>query len=121
MARTAHHRARTRYRYDTHLATEMHGLRYSAAVLTDAARDGRRPPAGRPPPGHRPHLGARCPGPVRRPMGRRGGAQGAAAAAQPGRLLRALVNRPAGPLDAEAADAVDVPPARHRHHALWLS
>ncbi|MCX4986359.1 hypothetical protein [Streptomyces sp. NBC_00572] len=37
-----------------------------------------------------------------------------------GALLRTL-NTPEGVLDAEAADAVDIAPARHRHSSLWLA
>ncbi|MFB7358322.1 hypothetical protein [Streptomyces gardneri] len=37
-----------------------------------------------------------------------------------GVLLR-LVNSPAGALDLEAADAVDIPPARHRHSGVWFA
>ncbi|MFB9435066.1 hypothetical protein [Streptomyces showdoensis] len=32
-----------------------------------------------------------------------------------------LVDSPAGRLAPEAADTVDVPPARHRRAALWLA
>ncbi|ALO10164.1 hypothetical protein AQF52_4570 [Streptomyces venezuelae] len=37
-----------------------------------------------------------------------------------GVLLR-LVNSPAGALDLDAADAVDIPPARHRHSGVWVA
>jgi hypothetical protein len=33
---------------------------------------------------------------------------------------RALADGRTGPLTAGAADTVDVPPVRHRHHAIWL-
>ncbi|MGA5220886.1 hypothetical protein ACPCAE_33120 [Streptomyces cinereoruber] len=37
-----------------------------------------------------------------------------------GRVLR-LVNTPDGTLDLAAAEAVDVPPARHRHSGVWFA
>ncbi|MFI8966203.1 hypothetical protein ACIGO8_29280 [Streptomyces sp. NPDC053493] len=40
--------------------------------------------------------------------------------ARAGRLV-GLVNRPGRALDVEAADRVDVPPARHRRAALWMA
>ncbi|MGW0613708.1 hypothetical protein [Streptomyces sp. NPDC002788] len=39
---------------------------------------------------------------------------------QVGTLLK-LVNSTAGELALDAADAVDVPPARHRRGSLWLA
>ncbi|GHA63783.1 hypothetical protein ACIQRS_09030 [Streptomyces termitum] len=35
--------------------------------------------------------------------------------------VRRLARTPGGPLDLDAADTVDVPPARHRHGARWLA
>lgn len=122
MARTAHHRARAPHRYDTVLTTELYDLRYSAAVLTDAARDGRRP---------RPRVVRRRVAvrtwarDIRDTSVARWTAEQERRARQElrrrVRLVRALVNRPAGPLDPDAAEAVEVPPTRHRHHALRLS
>ncbi|MFE5944872.1 hypothetical protein [Streptomyces sp. NPDC056480] len=39
---------------------------------------------------------------------------------QAGRVL-SVVNAPDGTIDPDAADSVDIPPARHRHSALWLA
>ncbi|WP_226962675.1 MULTISPECIES: hypothetical protein [unclassified Streptomyces] len=120
MARTAHHRARAHRRYDTALTTLHHDLRYSAAVLASAGHGGRRP----------------FPQRVRRLVTVRtwartvqdsSVARWSAGQERRGRqelragvrLLRALVNRPTGELDRDAADDVDVPPARHRRDALW--
>ncbi|WP_254711555.1 hypothetical protein [Streptomyces sp. TRM64462] len=122
MARTAHHRPRARHTYDTHLTTVLHDLRFSAAALADAARDGRRArPQGvrrRVTVRHR----ARA---MRDPSVARWAAEQERSARQRlrGQLrpLRALVDQPAGPLDLDAADAVDVLPARHRRLALWLA
>ncbi len=119
MARTAHHRARAHRRYDTALTTLHRDLRYSAAVLAAAGRGGRRP---LPRPVRRSvtvRTWARTSGPVRRPLEHAAGAPARQELRARVRLLRASVNRPAGALDRDAADDVDVPPARHRRDALW--
>jgi hypothetical protein len=36
-------------------------------------------------------------------------------------ILRRLVNTPTGELALEAAEAVDVPPANHRHSSVWFA
>ncbi|WP_055602132.1 hypothetical protein [Streptomyces aureus] len=37
-----------------------------------------------------------------------------------GRVL-SVVNAPDGTIDLDAADTVDIPPARHRHSELWFA
>ncbi|MEU6553465.1 hypothetical protein ABZ915_24765 [Streptomyces sp. NPDC046915] len=100
----------------------LRDLRYSARSLTDAARESRRP----------------HPCAVRREVdfysfARHGHDRSVAwwsateerrarqrLRAQVGTLLR-LVNSTADELALDAADAVDVPPARHRRGSLWLA
>ncbi|WP_411102995.1 hypothetical protein [Streptomyces sp. cmx-4-9] len=100
----------------------LHDLRYSTQCFTQAARESTRP----------------VPRPVRRtvvvhsfaryrqdrsivPMS--AGEERRARQrlrAQVGLLLR-LVNSSTGQLALDAADAVDLPPARHRRSSLWLA
>ncbi|MEU9295259.1 hypothetical protein [Streptomyces sp. NPDC048266] len=37
------------------------------------------------------------------------------------RVLLRLVNAPGGAVDVDAADLVDIPPARHRRGGLWFA
>lgn len=122
MARTTHHRARARRPTDLGHTTVLHDLRYSAAILAGAARDGGRP---RPQVVRRRVTVHRWGRHIQDPAVARWAAEQERQARQElrgrVRLLRSLVNQPAGPFDRDSADTVEVPPARHRHHALWLA
>lgn len=98
-------------------------LRYSARVLAEAAREGRRP---------RPTRVRRTVEIHRLPRADHDGTVGRSAAQEERRARRRLRDRllalrgligasRTGPLDRGAADAVDVPPARHRHGARWFA
>ncbi|WP_256962186.1 hypothetical protein [Streptomyces sp. NRRL B-24572] len=129
MARTAHHPSRGRRRFRADMlkgqpwhAVVLHDLRYSTRDVSEAVREGRRP---------RPH-------PVRRavevyafPRHQGDGSVAREAAVEErrarqrlrrraGTLLR-LVDSPGGVIDLDAADLVDIPPARHRRGGLWLA
>ncbi|WP_406060897.1 hypothetical protein OG462_25035 [Streptomyces sp. NBC_01077] len=100
----------------------LHDLRYSARDVSEAVREGRRP----------------RPRPVRRavevyafPRHQGDGSVAREAAAEErrarqrlrrrtGMLLR-MVNSPDGVIDPDTAEAVDIPPARHRRSGLWLA
>lgn len=128
MARTAHHR-RSRS-LDTYgwspgspwSSVVLHDRRYSVRDVTEATQKSRRP----------------TPSTIRRtvdvyslPRYRQDRSVALAAATEERRarqrlrarvgLLLRLVNSPADALVHDAADAVDVPPARHRRSALWLA
>ncbi|MFC8824335.1 hypothetical protein ACFT9I_03140 [Streptomyces sp. NPDC057137] len=129
MARTAHHlplsRAGSAGEYDHRpwRSVRLYGLRYSARALADAARASRRP----------------VPEAVRRRVDVRSWARAdthdrsvsiqAALDERRDRqrlraqltALRGLVDAPGGVVALDAADAVDVTPARHRRCALWLA
>lgn len=138
MARTAHHLPLPRTRGTTGTtgtgstaegrrpwrSVRLYDLRYSARALTEAARASRRP----------------VPGAVRRSVDVYAWARAdtrdrevSTWAARDERrdrqrlrarvsALRGLVDAPGGgALALDAADAVDVPPARHRRCALWLA
>ncbi|MFF3837754.1 hypothetical protein [Streptomyces sp. NPDC001930] len=129
MARTAHHIPRSRRPFpvdrgwgDPYLSLVLYDLRRDAACLTEAAREGTRP---------RPRA-------IRRAVAQydwprfgqdRTVARWAAKEERRDRmrlrtrtgLLLRLVNSPGGTLDLGAADAVDVPPARHRRSGLWVA
>ncbi|MGW5849079.1 hypothetical protein ACWFQ8_14195 [Streptomyces sp. NPDC055254] len=128
MARTAHHLPPSVGR-DVHdcppgspwHSVDLHDLRYSAGSLAEAARDRRRP----------------HPRPVRRTVDvysyprHRGDRFVSAWSTVEERRARQRLRRrvgvvlglvnSAGGLALDAADDVDVPPARHRRGALWLA
>lgn len=127
VARTAHHVPAAHSRdgddhrpWNPWRSVVLHDLRYSARCLHDAVRESRRP---RPRAVRREvefHSFARH---VHDPSVARWSAVEERRArqrlrAQVGTLLR-LVHSATGELDLEAADSVDVPPARHRHGSLW--
>lgn len=129
MTRTAHHirPPHSRNAYDHSpgkpwRSVVLHDLRYSAGSLTDATRESRRP---------RPRAVHRAVDVYSFPRYQRDGSVAQWSAleerrarqrlrTQVGTLLR-LVNTPAGELALDAADMVDIPPARHRRGSLWLA
>ncbi|MET9540251.1 hypothetical protein ABZY16_22515 [Streptomyces sp. NPDC006553] len=129
MARTAHHIPRSRRLIpddrlagDPCLSLALYDLRRDAACLTEAAREGARP---------RPRAIRRTLAPYDRPRFRQDRTVAHWAAKEERRartrlrirtsLLLRLVNSPGGTLDPEAADTVDVPPARHRRSGLGVA
>ncbi|MEU0398976.1 hypothetical protein ABZ318_01810 [Streptomyces sp. NPDC006197] len=129
VARTAHHPSRARRRGPADMLTGrpwhavlLHDLRYGARDLADAVRESRRP---------RPRLVRRTVEVYAFPRHQSDPTVAHWAALeerrarqrlrrQTGTLLR-LVNSPGDALDLDAADAVDVLPARHRHGGLWIA
>ncbi|MFD8227758.1 hypothetical protein ACFV16_26770 [Streptomyces massasporeus] len=129
MTRTAHHirppHSRSAYGNSSGKpwrSVVLHDLRYSARSITEAARESRRP----------------RPDKVRRAVDVYSFAryQRDASVAQWSaveerrarqrlrtrvRTLRGLVNTSADELALEAAEMVDIPPARHRRGSLWLA
>ncbi|MEU0397394.1 hypothetical protein ABZ208_32405 [Streptomyces sp. NPDC006208] len=127
MSRTAHHVPPSRGTITDHKipgspwhSVVIYDHRYSAAVLAEAARAAARP----------------RPQPVRRAVGvyvfprhnrDRGVVHDSALEERRARqrlrartgLLRRLVNSADGTLRPDAADTVDIPPARHRHNSIW--
>ncbi|WP_236719296.1 hypothetical protein [Wenjunlia vitaminophila] len=97
-------------------------LRYSAHSLAEAARESRRP---------RPRGVRRTVAVYSFPRYNRDRSVGRWSAVEERRArqrlrtrtgtIRGLVNSGTGELALEAADAVDVPPARHRRGSLWLA
>ncbi|MFF4401064.1 hypothetical protein [Streptomyces sp. NPDC001480] len=129
VARTAHHVPAAHSRdADDHRpgspwrSVVLYDLRYSARSLTDAARESRRP---RPRAVRRKvdfrsfarHGHDRCVAQWSALEERRARQR---LRTQLGNVLR-LVNTAAGELALDAAEAVDVPPARHRRGSLWLA
>ncbi|MFD3994491.1 hypothetical protein [Streptomyces sp. NPDC058548] len=129
MARTAHHIPRSRRPFpfdrmwgDPYLSLVLYDLRRDAACLTEAAREGARP---------RPRAIRRTVAFYDRPRFEQDRTVGRWAAKEERRdrmrlrtrtgLLLRLVNSPGGTLAPDAADAVDVPPARHRRSGLWFA
>ncbi|MES9525317.1 hypothetical protein [Streptomyces capoamus] len=127
MTRTAHHLAPSHGR-GAHACPSgspwrsvvLHDLRYSAHSLAAAAREATRP---------RPLLVRRAVEVYSFPRHRRDRSVARWAAveerrarrrlrARAGLILR-LVNSPGGELALDAAETVNVPPARHRRGALW--
>ncbi|MET9952215.1 hypothetical protein ABZ135_11795 [Streptomyces sp. NPDC006339] len=103
-------------------AVVLRGLRYDAACLDAARREGRRAV----PRAVRRRVEVYAPARHHRdPSVARWARAGERRARRELRWrvggLRRLVNSPAGPLHAYASDTVDVPPARHRRGALWLA
>ncbi|WP_262387175.1 hypothetical protein [Streptomyces sp. TRM49041] len=131
MARTAHHLTHVRAHRDLWTdapprapwhSVVLHGLRYSAATLADAARAGRRPRPQR----VRPQVTVRRFARYRWDRSvSRWAAEGERRARQDlrGRLraLELLVDDGTGHLDLSPTEDVDVPPTRHRHTARWLA
>ncbi|MFF2779054.1 hypothetical protein ACFVU3_29695 [Streptomyces sp. NPDC058052] len=130
MTRTAHHLSLPRHdTWDTPgggpwRAVVLYDLRYSARALADATRAGRRP---------RPVRVRRAVGVYAMPrhqhddltyaanlLERRARQALRARLTAARRLADTPGTRPA-PLDPDAADTVDIPPARHRRSALWLA
>ncbi|MFD3541601.1 hypothetical protein ACFWUQ_19190 [Streptomyces sp. NPDC058662] len=129
MARTAHHSPQSPGR-NAHdgppgrpwRSVELRDLRYSARELAEATRGSRRP---------RPRLVRRAVDVYAYPRLRHDRSVSFCASVEERRarqrlrrrlgVLVGLVNGPAGGLDLDAADAVDVAPARHRRGALWLA
>jgi hypothetical protein len=100
----------------------LHDLRYSAQSLTDATRESRRP---RPRPVRRtvdvysfPRYQQDRSVAVWSALEERRARQ--RLRTQVGTLLR-LLNSTSDELALDAADAVDIPPARHRRGSLWLA
>ncbi|MEU2654426.1 hypothetical protein ABZ615_03800 [Streptomyces sp. NPDC007325] len=130
MTRTAHHLSLRRHdTWDTPgggpwRTVVLHDLRYSARALTDARRAGRRP---RPTPVRR-HVAVYATPRFQHDdltfetnlLERRARQALRARLTAARRLADAPGPRP-GPLDPDAAGTVDIPPARHRRSALWLS
>ncbi|MFF9344265.1 MULTISPECIES: hypothetical protein [unclassified Streptomyces] len=130
MTRTAHHLSGDRhYAWDTPgggpwRATVLYDLRYGSRALAEAAGAGRRP---------RPQRVRRAVAVYALPRHEHGDltysanlAERRARQALRARLTaaRRLADAPgprSGPLDPGAADAVDIPPARHRRSVLWLA
>ncbi|MFD5769958.1 hypothetical protein ACFWIN_29660 [Streptomyces sp. NPDC127049] len=131
MTRTAHHLSHPRHdRWDTpggglFRAVVLYDLRYSARTLADAERAGRHP---------RPVRVRRHVRVYRLPRYQHDAsvAHGAARLERRARqalrarltTARRLADAPGprpGPLGPGAADIVDIPPALHRHSALWLA
>jgi len=119
VSRTAHHRS-SLHHWSTDGRLVLDDLRYSAACLEEAARQGRRPQPARL--RHevrmyvRAGVDARFVAGIARATERRHRRRARGAAADVARL----VNQPAGgPLRMEWADAVDLPTARHRRDGLW--
>ncbi|MEU7661141.1 hypothetical protein AB0B60_22090 [Streptomyces lincolnensis] len=129
MTRTAHHLPPSRSRKTPDhspgkpwRSVVLHDLRYSAQSFTDATRESRRP---------QPRRVRRTVAVYSFPRHRRDGSVAEWSAleerrarqrlrAQVGTLLR-LVNATTGELALDAADTVDIPPARHRRSSLWLA
>ncbi|MFJ7127421.1 hypothetical protein [Streptomyces sp. NPDC098101] len=129
MARTAHHPSLARRRSSVDWlpgepfhSVVLYDLRYGAGEFAEAVREARRP---------RPRLVRRAVAVYSLPRHRWDKTVAHWAAEQERRarqLLRrrvgtvlGLVNTPGGALDPDAADAVDVPPARHRHSGVWVA
>ncbi|MFD4140323.1 hypothetical protein [Streptomyces sp. NPDC058572] len=126
MSRTAHHVPPSRGTVTDHHvpgspwhSVVIYDLRHSAAVLAEAARAAARP---RPQRVHR-AVGVHV---FPRHNRDRGVARESAVEERRARqrlrartgLLRRLVNSVDGPLRPDAADTVDIPPARHRHSSI---
>ncbi|MFJ4872686.1 hypothetical protein [Streptomyces sp. NPDC088757] len=129
MARTAHHPSHARRRSspdrltgEPFHAVVLHDLRYGAGDLAEAVREFRRP---------RPRLVRRTVAVHSFPRHQWDRTVAHRAAEEErrarqrlrervGTVLR-LANAPGGVLDLDAAESVDVPPARHRHSGVWLA
>ncbi|MFG3722938.1 hypothetical protein ACGF8D_34670 [Streptomyces massasporeus] len=129
MTRTAHHTRppHGRRAHDNSPGTPwcsvvLHDLRYSARGITDATRESRRP---------RPHKVRRAVDVYSFARYRRDASVARWSAVEERRArqrlrsdvgtLLGLVNTTAGELALDAADTVDIPPARHRRGSLWLA
>ncbi|MEU0897750.1 hypothetical protein [Streptomyces massasporeus] len=128
MTRTAHHirPPRSRSAYDNSSGTPwssvvLHDLRYSARNFTDATRESRKP---------RPHRIRRSVDVYSFARYRRDASVARWSAVEERRarqrlrtrvgILLRLVNT-ADELALDAANTVDIPPARHRRGSLWLA
>lgn len=129
MTRTAHHirpphsrRAYDRSSGKPWRSVVLHDLRYSARGLTDAKRESRKP---------RPHKVRRVVDVYSFARYQRDASMAQWSAVEERRArqrlrtqvgtLLGLVNTTAGELALDAADTVDIPPARHRRGSLWLA
>ncbi|WP_240449822.1 hypothetical protein [Streptomyces sp. S1] len=129
MARTAHHPSLARRRSspdrlkgEPFHAVVLHDLRYGAGELAAAVREGRR---ARPRPVRRAVAVHSLP---RHQWDKTVAHWAAEQERRTRQLLRkrvgtvlGLVNAPGGVLDPDAADAVDIPPARHRHSGVRVA
>ncbi|MCX4847777.1 hypothetical protein [Streptomyces sp. NBC_00893] len=127
MTRTAHHvppsRATITYVDDSNApwhSVTLIGLRYSTRSLAEATVQARRP---------RPQTVRRRVDVYRFPRHNRDRNISRASTLEERRtrqrlrtqtgVLRRLLNTPASALTLEAADAIDIPPPKHRHGSLW--